>query len=294
MNEIAGYVLESSIGAGGSGEVFRARSQKTGEVVAIKRLRAELAMAETARRRFVREAELTRSLVHPSIVGVIEAGLDVRQRPFIVYEWIDGRRLDELAPVSSREARRIGLTLLDAVAYAHVMGIVHRDLSPANVLLQDDGAVRVIDFGLARLLERSLGEAAMTQLSKSGVVIGTPPYLAPEQIEGWTVDARVDLWAVGALLFRLVSGRPVFRAGSPTLVMLKSVSEDAPALDTIVPSIASDFAAVVSRALSRDRDRRWPSAASFAEALTSATVSDGVHTSEGTPEPSVTRSLGES
>lgn len=289
--EIPGYVLERPIATGGTGEVFRAHDA-SGHTVAIKRLRPELAMSSSARRRFVRESALTRELEHPAIVRVIDAGLDPRERPFIVYEWISGRRIADLPACSTRDARRIALELLDALAYAHHEGVVHRDLSAANVLVQHDGRVRVIDFGLAHMLERSLDETSYSMLSRSGVVLGTPPYLAPEQVEGWDVDPRADLWAVGALVFRLVTGRAVFRASTPTLTMFKCVSEDAPSLREHAPHVSESFAAVVAAALERDRDRRWQTAVELSAALAAVEVDDVALEHESDIDEPVTRSLG--
>ena len=289
--EIPGYQLERAIATGGTGEVFRARDS-AGGTVAIKRLRPELAMSASARRRFVREAVLTRELEHPAIVRVVDAGLDPFERPFIVYEWIAGRRIADLPACSTRDARRVALELLDALAYAHREGVVHRDLSAANVLVQNDGRVRVIDFGIARVLERSLDETSYSMLSRSGVVLGTPPYLAPEQVEGWDVDPRADLWAVGALVFRLVTGRAVFRASTPTLTMFKCVSEDAPSLREQAPHVSERFADVIGTALQRDRNRRWPNATDLARALDQVEVDDVVTEGSNEDEVVVTRPLG--
>lgn len=289
--EIPGYELERAIATGGTGEVFRARDS-AGGTVAIKRLRPELAMSASARRRFVREAVLTRELEHPAIVRVVDAGLDPRERPFIVYEWIAGRRVADLPACSTREARRIAQELLDALTYAHGEGVVHRDLSAANVLVQHDGRVRVIDFGIARVLERSLDETSYSLLSRSGVVLGTPPYLAPEQVEGWDVDPRADLWAVGALVFRLVTGRAVFRASTPTLTMFKCVSEVAPSLREHAHHVGESFAEVIGAALERDRERRWRSATDLSRALDRVDVDDLVAEGAEEEDDVVTRSLG--
>lgn len=267
----AGYELLEPVGEGGSGAVYRARHVGGGDV-ALKVLRPELALDSSSAARFRREARVATGLHHPHLARCLEGGTLPGGRPFLAYEWLDGEtleaRLGRAPSPTVREAMEWMQGILDGVAAAHERGWLHRDLKPANVLRTRDGRVKVIDFGLATGLARAVDAETFTRLTRSGTILGTPAYMAPEQVEGLPVDARTDVWAAGVILFRLVTGSLPFEARTPTLTLLKVVSERAPKLvgrADLHPALA----AAVDRALEVDPAGRFDDAASFVEALRS-------------------------
>jgi len=200
---ISGYELEHVAGEGGTSVVWHAR--KDGECFAIKVLKHE---DEEARRRIVREARLAAAIDHPAIVAAKETLSDERNVPFaLVFSWIEGRPLDACilhGPFSPARATPILRALADAVRAAHARGVVHRDLSPRNILLTPDDAPRVLDFGLARAFSGDLGFSS--SLTASGARIGTPAYMAPEQTRGERAGPAADIWALGAIAYEMLSG----------------------------------------------------------------------------------------
>lgn len=268
---VKGYELLERAGVGGLAEVFRALAPD-GQRVALKILKAELLEPRTARR-FAREARATRDLEHPGLCPVLDTGLSEEGLPYLVYPWVEGLTLTAHGPVSTRRAVELLGSLLDALAHAHDRGLVHRDITPSNVMVGASGPV-LIDFGLVASFARSAGEATWTRLTATGLVLGTPPYMAPEQIEGESVTPAADLWAIGALLYWLVSGRPAFVARSTTLAMLETVSGPPVPLRRHAPHVHPSLEAVVLGALERDPTRRPPSARAFREALLATHVCD--------------------
>jgi serine/threonine protein kinase len=238
-SKLGPYEVLSLLGAGGMGEVYRARDPRLGREVAIKVLPAERMGDENRRRRFVQEARAASALNHPSIVTIHEIesadGID-----FIVMEYVPGKSLDELIPrqgMKVGEVLRIAIPIADAVARAHAAGIVHRDLKPANVAVGTDGAVKVLDFGLAKLVAEEEADSAAREtktehadggrLSRSGTVAGTAGYMSPEQATGSKVDARSDVFSFGAMLYEMVTGRQAF-GGNSTAERLAAVLREQP------------------------------------------------------------------
>ncbi|GAA3054662.1 hypothetical protein GCM10020229_78040 [Kitasatospora albolonga] len=223
------YRLTSRLGRGGMAEVFAAQDVRLARTVAVKLLRPELAQDEVARLRFTREAHSVASLNHHSIVAVYDTGEQVEHgesTPFIVMELVEGRTVrellvDEEAPPVD-QALIIIAGVLEALAYSHRHGIVHRDIKPANVIITTGGAVKVMDFGIARALT---GEAST--MTQTGMVMGTPQYLSPEQALGKAVDHRSDLYAAGCMLYELLALRPPFTGDTPLSVVYQHV-QDAP------------------------------------------------------------------
>src|SRR5215813_5741209 len=214
------YEITGSIGAGGMGEVYRARDTRLDRVVALKALATEKTSDPDCRRRFVQEARAASALNHPNIVTVYdwleEAGVQ-----YLVMEYVTGRTLDELIPhggMRAQEALRIAIPVADALAVAHGAAIVHRDLKPSNVMVGESGQVKVLDFGLAKLLRRETElTATVTALAgqtMAGTVVGTAAYMSPEQAEGKPVDARSDIFSFGAVLYEMATGRRAFAGGS--------------------------------------------------------------------------------
>jgi eukaryotic-like serine/threonine-protein kinase len=268
-SKLGPYEILSLVGAGGMGEVYRARDARLGRVVAIKVLPAERMADENRRRRFVQEARAASALNHPNIVTIYEIE-SADGNDFIVMEYVRGRTLDTLVPrhgMRLGEVLRIAVPIADAVARAHAAGIVHRDLKPANVVVGSDGAVKVLDFGLAKLVAQD--EAGSPQretrsedgdagpLSRPGSVAGTAGYMSPEQAAGKKVDARSDVFSFGAMLYEMVTGRRAF-AGNSTAETLAAVLREQPKPPSeVTPGLPRDIEKLILRCLQKDPDRRF-------------------------------------
>jgi serine/threonine protein kinase len=254
------YRLEERLGLGGSAEVWRGVDERLGRPVALKLLHAHLLPEQAAGARFEREARAAAALAHPGIVAVFDVEASA-SRAAIIFELVDGETLaDRLArdgALPPAEAARIGAELAEALAHAHERGIVHRDIKPGNVLLERDGRARLVDFGIARLLER---ESA--HLTTAGTVTGTLRYLAPEQLAGEDASPSTDLYALGAVLFEMLAGRPAFEAATP--VALVDAQRHPPAAIAGVPP---GLAEISLTALDPDPARRPASAAAMAAEL---------------------------
>jgi len=268
-SKLGPYEVLALVGAGGMGEVYRARDPRLDRDVAIKVLPAERMADEHRRRRFVQEARAASALSHPSIVTIHEIesadGVD-----FIVMEYVPGKTLDTLIPrqgLRLGEVLRIAIPVADAVARAHAAGIVHRDLKPANVMVGPDGAVKVLDFGLAKLAspeeagspehETGTEDGDAGPLSGPGKVAGTAGYMSPEQATGRRVDARSDVFSLGAMLYEMVTGRRAF-AGNSTAETLAAVLRDQPkAPSEIVTSLPRELERVILRCLQKEPERRF-------------------------------------
>ena len=256
------YELGAVLGRGGMAEVFMARDIRLGRAVAVKTLRADMARDATFQARFRREAQSAASLNHPAIVAVYDTGEDYIggvSLPYIVMEYVDGSTLRDLLHSGRRllpeRALEITSGVLQALDYSHRNGIIHRDIKPANVMLTRAGAVKVMDFGIAR----AMGDQGMT-MTQTSAVIGTAQYLSPEQAKGETVDARSDLYSTGCLLYELLTGRPPFVGDSPVAVAYQHVRE-APLPpshhDPEVPAVAD---AITLKSLGKHPDERYQSA----------------------------------
>jgi serine/threonine protein kinase/WD40 repeat protein len=260
------YEILSALGAGGMGEVYRARDPRLGREVAIKVLPADRVADHDRRRRFVQEAQSASALNHPNIITIheIEAanGID-----FIVMEYVRGKSLDQLIPRNGMrlgELLRVAIPVADALAAAHSRGIIHRDLKPANVMVGADGAVKVLDFGLAKLIAQEGGQDddTVTQfadagLSVPGTIAGTAAYMAPEQATGAKLDARSDVFSFGAMLYEMATGARAF-TGTATADVLSAVIRAQPAPPTqLVVTLPRDLERVILRCLRREPERRF-------------------------------------
>ncbi|WP_381796159.1 protein kinase [Streptomyces niveus] len=256
------YRMTYRLGRGGMAEVYAAEDVRLGRTVAVKLLRSDLAEDPVSKARFTREAQSVAGLNHHAVVAVYDSGEDVvggQTVPYIVMELVEGRTIRDLllnaeAP-PPEQALIIVSGVLEALAYSHQHGIVHRDIKPANVIITDSGAVKVMDFGIARALH-----GAQSTMTQTGMVMGTPQYLSPEQALGKAVDHRSDLYATGCLLYELLSLRPPFTGETPLSVVYQHV-QDIP----VPPSEVSDVVppeldGLVMRSLAKDPDDRFQSA----------------------------------
>ena len=263
------YELGEVIGRGGMAEVRRGRDSRLGRTVAVKMLRVDHASDPTFQARFRREAQSAASLNHRNIVAVYDSGEDLlagQLVPYIVMEYVEGRTLRELIKDRARftPERAIEITegILEALEYSHRAGIVHRDIKPGNVMLNTAGEVKVMDFGIAR----SLADEGLT-LTQTAAVVGTAQYISPEQARGEAADARSDLYAVGCVLYELLTGRPPFVGDSLVSVAVSHVREMPTPPSAHDPSIPPDLDAVVMKALAKDRLERYQSAQEMREDL---------------------------
>ncbi|MEM9072482.1 MAG: serine/threonine-protein kinase [Myxococcota bacterium] len=265
---IEGYELRGRIGSGATGVVYRA--EKDGRTFALKILNRALGHVQTLRRRFQREARALAQLDHPHIVEITDFGAsdDV---VFIAMELLSGITLDEALhqkPVSADEAMRIMRAILAGVAYAHEKEIVHRDLKPANVFLCDNDEVKVLDFGLAKFL--SVDELSQEgTLTRRGRVVGTPAYMAPEQITGASLDVRADVYAAGTVFFELLADRRPFAYSRRAQLLRAHLFEPVPILAEVRQGldVPDELEAILRKALAKDPDDRWESAAEMLAAL---------------------------
>ncbi|RZU50959.1 serine/threonine-protein kinase [Krasilnikovia cinnamomea] len=257
------YQVGELLGYGGMAEVHRGRDLRLGRDVAIKMLRTDLARDATFQERFRREAQNAAALNHPAIVAVYDTGEEVsstgEKLPFIVMEYVNGRTLKEVLAAEQRIQPRRALEMIAdicaALEFSHRHGIIHRDIKPGNVMLTQNGQVKVMDFGIARAL--ASGATTMTQTS---AVIGTAQYLSPEQARGESVDARSDVYAAGCVLFELVVGHPPFVGDSPVSVAYQHVREDPRAPSQINREVPPDVDAIVLKALAKNPLNRYQSA----------------------------------
>ena len=265
---LGAYEILGPIGAGGMGEVYRARDLRLGREVALKLLPAEAAGDEPSRRRLLREAQTASRLNHPNICTIHEVG-ESEGLTYIAMERVEGSPLDLLVGGRGLPAEtvvRYGALLSDAIAYAHGQGVIHRDLKCANVVVTQDGRVKVLDFGLAKSLTpndegASSATRSMTQL---GAVMGTPGYLAPEILRGLPADPRTDIWSLGVMLYEMASGQRPFRA--PTEVELGSAILKEPP-EPLPGRVPAGLAAVIERCLEKDPARRYRQAGEVRAAL---------------------------
>jgi serine/threonine protein kinase/tetratricopeptide (TPR) repeat protein len=261
---IGHYTIARKLGEGGMGVVYAARDDRLERTVALKTL-SSMADDETARKRFWREARAAASVNHPNICQIYEIGEDTGEL-FIAMELLEGEALAERlqrGPLSVSEAMSVATGMLAALAALHARGIIHRDLKPSNVFLAPHG-VKLLDFGLARP-EPDLSASSLEGLTRTGILLGTPRYMSPEQVAGESIDARSDLFAAGAILFELLAGRPAFSGRNVVEVLHSTLHEQPPAL-TGSPAVAA-IDRVIRRALAKRPADRPPSAEAMAGEL---------------------------
>ncbi|KOV63495.1 protein kinase domain-containing protein [Streptomyces sp. MMG1121] len=260
------YQLRDLLGEGGMASVHLAYDAVLDRQVAIKTLHTELGREQAFRERFRREAQAVAKLTHTNIVSVFDTGEDDlggMATPYIVMEYIEGRPLGSVLDEDVRQygampadkALKITADVLAALEISHEMGLVHRDIKPGNVMMTKRSVVKVMDFGIARAMQ-----SGVTSMTQTGMVVGTPQYLSPEQALGRGVDARSDLYSVGIMLFQLVTGRLPFEADSPLAIAYAHVQEEPVAPSSINRSLPPAVDALVARALKKNPNERFPTA----------------------------------
>ncbi|MFD4240082.1 protein kinase [Streptomyces sp. NPDC058525] len=275
------YQLRDLLGAGGMASVYLAYDSALDRQVAIKTLHSDLGREQSFRERFRREAQAVAKLSHTNIVSVFDTGegevtfagsgaADGSVMPYIVMEYVEGQPLGSVLDADIRQygampadkALKVTADVLAALETSHEMGLVHRDIKPGNVMMTKRGVVKVMDFGIARAMQ-----SGVTSMTQTGMVVGTPQYLSPEQALGRAVDARSDLYSVGIMLFQLLTGRIPFDADSPLAIAYAHVQEEPVAPSSINRSVTPAMDALVARALKKNPNERFPTAAAMGDEI---------------------------
>lgn len=264
------YQIVAPLGAGGMGEVYRARDDRLERDVALKILPPGAVSDSAARKRFRKEALALSRLNHPNIATVLDFdsqdGMD-----FLVMEHVAGEGIAEkvaAGPLGEREIARLGFELAEGIAAAHGQGVIHRDLKPGNLRLMPDGRLKILDFGLAQLLEASAppesGAADTISASGPGITAGTLPYMAPERLHGETADARSDIWAVGLVLYELATGKRAFPEGDNARLITAILHETPPLATTANRRVSASLGSIIAKCLEKDPENRYQSARELA------------------------------
>lgn len=291
------YEIQSPLGAGGMGEVYRARDTRLDRDVAIKVLPANLSSDPSLRQRLEREAKAVSKLTHPHICTMHDIGHQDGV-DFIVMELVEGETLEQRltkGPLPPDQVLRIAAQVADALARAHKMGFVHRDLKPANIMLTKTGA-KLMDFGLAKQsgpapLATALTEMTMehAKLTSEGMLVGTFQYMAPEQLEGKEADARADIFALGELIYEMATGKPAFTGKSRASLIAAILTTEPPPMESLQPMAPVSLGRIVRKCLAKDPDERWQSASDLAAEL--KWIADGGSQSGETARPKVTTAI---
>ncbi|MBO6019539.1 MAG: Stk1 family PASTA domain-containing Ser/Thr kinase [Aeriscardovia sp.] len=264
------YTVGPVIGHGGMAEVHIGTDTRLGRQVAIKILRPNLANDQVFLARFRKEARSVAQLNNPNIVSIYDTGEEEAEGPdgekekipYIIMEYVKGQTLREIirenGALSPTDAGQIIIGILNALEYSHKMGIIHRDIKPSNVMVSEQGVVKVMDFGIARALDDSA-----TTMTQSQGVVGTAQYLSPEQAKGENIDMRSDLYSAGCVLYEMLTGRPPFSGDSPVAIAYQHVSQVATPPSSIIPGLPKIWDSVVAKAMTKDRQNRYSTAAEF-------------------------------
>jgi hypothetical protein len=259
---IGRYEIVELVGRGGMGVLYRARDAVLERNVAVKMMLLDFTTDQTARDRFQREARAVARLQHRNVVTIHELG-EVEGTPYIVMEFLSGKDLDAMlkgdVKMSLAQKLDVVIQLCDGLGYAHEQGIVHRDVKPGNVRVLEDGTVKILDFGIAKF--------AQSSITQSGQIMGTPSYMAPEQIMGKPVDGRADLFSVGVLMYELLSGQKPFTGESPTTVVYQIIHVEPAPVNASVPELPDSLHEIVSRALQKNPDDRYSRASEMSSDL---------------------------
>ncbi len=263
--KIGPYEIIDELGAGGMATVYRARQESMGRYVAIKVIHQGIALNEVAVERFQREARVIALLEHPHILPVYDYD-GTHNPPYIVMRYLPTGTLKDIMQRSVlplEDIAHVYRQLGSALDYAHRSGVVHRDIKPSNIMIDGDGNAFITDFGIARFAES--GE----DLTGTGMAVGTPGYMAPEQTMGADIDGRADVYSLGAMLFEMLTNRPAYVADTPMAVLLKHINEPIPSILEVNPNLSPELDAIVRRGLAKNRDERYQSGDELANALLS-------------------------
>jgi hypothetical protein len=277
-SKLGPYEIQSSIGAGGMGEVYRARDTRLGREVALKILPESFARDADRLRRFEQEARAVAALNHPNILAIHDIG-EQGGVPFIVSELLEGNTLRaelEQGPLSPRKAADYGVQIAQGLAAAHNKNVVHRDLKPENIFVTKEGRIKILDFGLAKVSStvgsaESAGLTLTSSPTEAGVVMGTAGYMAPEQVRGSAVDSRTDIFAFGAVLYEMLSGRRAFHRDTAAETMTAILKEDPPEISEMAHPVSPGLERIVRRCLEKQPEQRFQSAKDLAFALEALT-----------------------
>jgi eukaryotic-like serine/threonine-protein kinase len=270
------YEIQSPLGAGGMGEVYRAKDTRLGRDVALKILPSEMSTDAARKQRFEREAKIISGLNHPNICTLYDIGPD-----FIVMEYVEGKPLR--GPIAPEEAARLAILIADALCAAHRKGVIHRDLKPDNLLVTCSG-IKLLDFGLAKECGCSSSGAAENEtltlaLTQPGMIIGTPQYMAPEQVEGKPPDVRSDIFCFGSVLYEMLTGEPAFSGSSVPGVIAAILHEQPMRASDVTPGVPADLDRVIARCLQKNPARRYGSMEEVKAALEKASLVKDARTS---------------
>jgi predicted Ser/Thr protein kinase len=263
--EVPGYSVEGELGRGGMGVVYRATHLRLQRTVALKVLAPELSRDTAFRSRFDEEARVAASIEHPNVIPIYDAG-DAGGLLYLAMRYVEGTDLSAAiaaGPIDGRRAARLIDEIGGALDAAHARGLVHRDVKPANILLDAEGKAYLTDFGLTKLVDAS-------GLTQTGQIVGTPHYMAPEQVEGRRVDARADVYSLGCTLYHALVGRVPFARTTTPAVMYAHVHEPPPIASAEQPALSGAWDAVIQRAMAKDPDARYPSAGDLGRAVLAA------------------------
>src|SRR5215468_66278 len=262
------YEIQGPLGAGGMGEVYKARDTRLERTVAVKVLPKHLSASPEVRQRFEREAKTVSQLSHPHICALYDVGRE-GETEYLVMEYLEGETLAERlvkGPLPLEQTLRCGIEITDALDKAHRRGIVHRDLKPGNVMLTRSG-VKILDFGLAKAIQPESSAAAVTSLptdgpalTAEGTIVGTLQYMAPEQLEGRESDARTDIFALGAVLYEMATGQKAFSGRSRASLIGAILRDEPPLVSAAQPMTPPALDRVVRTCLAKDPEERWQSA----------------------------------
>ena len=275
------YRIDSKLGEGGMGVVYRAFDTHLERAVAIKVLRSDAIASPDRKRRFVQEAKSASALNHPGIVHIYDidsANLPDGPTDFIAMEFVPGKTLDQyigIGGLSLKDALKYGIQIADALARAHAAGIVHRDLKPANIIVGDDGRVKLLDFGLAKLTEVIDGDpegatataARENPQTEEGAILGTVAYMSPEQAEGRKVDRRSDIFSFGSVLYEMVTGRRAFEGTNKISTLGAILHTEPTAASGISAGVPTELDKIIARCLRKDPERRAQGIADISLAL---------------------------
>src|SRR5579864_6463708 len=272
------YQFLEKLGSGGMGEIYKAQDTRLNRFVAIKILPSDKSGDPERRRRFIQEAQAASALNHPNIITIHDIVSDGNTQ-YMVMEFVSGRTLLDLIPTGGMRVSQVlqhATQMADALTAAHAAGIIHRDFKPANVMVTTSGLVKVLDFGLAKLTERSPASqfdpdatASEAPITVEGSIMGTVSYMSPEQAEGKRVDARSDIFSFGSVLYEMVTGRRAFHGDSGISTLTSVLRDDIRPIGEVAPDVPPLLEVIIARCLNKDPEARWQTMKEVGDALSS-------------------------